>query len=59
VATGLIDEYLLMVHPVALGRGMALFAGLAEPVDLKLVEVIAFSAGAVAHVYRPAAERVD
>jgi dihydrofolate reductase len=49
-AEGLVDEYLLLVHPVALGEGMPLFGG---RVDLDLVAVEAFSGGAVAHTYRP------
>jgi len=52
-ATGLIDEFRLLVHPVALGRGLPLFSGLAAPLDLSLVSTAAFAAGAVAHVYRP------
>ena len=51
---GLIDEYRLLVHPVALGRGLSLFGALEKPVDLRLVSTISFSAGVVAHVYRPA-----
>jgi riboflavin biosynthesis pyrimidine reductase len=30
VASGLIDEYQLLVHPVALGHGLALFSDLAQ-----------------------------
>ena len=51
-AAGLVDEYRLMVHPVALGAGDALFGALAEPLDLSLVSATAFSGGAVALVYR-------
>ena len=50
-ATGLIDEYHLLTHPVALGKGKALFAALDKPVDLKLVDVKPFPSGAIAHVY--------
>jgi dihydrofolate reductase len=49
-AAQLVDEYQLLVHPVALGEGMPLFGG---RVDLELVGVEAFSGGAVAHTYRP------
>jgi dihydrofolate reductase len=52
--TGLIDEYLLMVHPVALGRGLPIFSELAAPLDLRLVELLQFPAGVVAKTYRPA-----
>lgn len=50
----LVDEYRLVVHPVALGRGLPLFSDLQEPLHLKLVSSTAFGAGAVAQVYRPA-----
>jgi dihydrofolate reductase len=54
VKTGLIDEYQLMVHPVALGQGLPLFSILAKPMDLKLISSQAFDTAAVAQVYRPA-----
>src|SRR6201988_2834855 len=34
---GLIDEYELVVHPRLAGHGPRLFAGLSEPLDLRLV----------------------
>jgi dihydrofolate reductase len=52
-ALGLIDEYQLIVHPVALGRGLPLFSALAAPLDLDLIATTRFASGAVAHVYRP------
>lgn len=54
VASGLIDEYQLMVHPVALGAGLPLFSQLAKPLDLMLVSATAFPGGTVAKIYRPA-----
>lgn len=54
IDTGLIDEYQLAVHPVALGAGLPIFTGLAKPLDLKLVEVKAFPGGIVAYNYLPA-----
>jgi dihydrofolate reductase len=45
---GLIDEYRLIVHPVALGDGAPLFGG---PIDLTLVDSTRFATGAVALVY--------
>ena len=53
-AAKLVDEFQLMVCPVALGSGVALFAGLPQPLDLQLVSVQSFSGGAMALVYRPA-----
>jgi len=52
----LVDEYRLAVQPVALGDGLALFAGLSAPFVLDLVEAQAYPDGAVLHIYRPAAE---
>lgn len=54
VAHGLVDQFMLGVHPVALGKGLPLFADLAAPLPLKLVNSRAFPGGAVAQIYRPA-----
>ena len=53
IATGLIDEYHLLVHPVALGRGLAIFADLATPLDLTLTASQRFPLGAIANAYQP------
>lgn len=53
VATGLVDEYWLAMHPVAAGQGAGLFEKLAQPLYLKLIETTAFSTGAMMHVYQP------
>lgn len=53
VATGLIDEYRLLVHPVALGAGLPLFPPAFRPQPLELVGSEAFPGGVVAQVYRP------
>ena len=53
VRHGLVDEYRLLIHPVALGRGLPLFAGLPKPLDLKLLSAASFEGGAIAHIYRP------
>jgi dihydrofolate reductase len=52
VATGLVDEYRLPVHPVALGSGVAIFGALPKPLDLKLIDVKIFKGGVAGHVYR-------
>lgn len=44
VQHALIDEYRLLVHPVALGRGLPLFAALPRSLDLRLVSTAAFAA---------------
>ena len=51
----LVDEYRLVVQPVALGDGLPLFAGLTANFALDLVEARAYADGSVLHVYRPAA----
>jgi dihydrofolate reductase len=57
VRLGLVDEYQLLVHPVARGQGLPLFSELPKPMVLQLVSATTFPAGAIAHVYRPAAAR--
>ena len=52
IATGLVDEYQLAVHPVALGSGLPIFNGLDLPIYLKSTEVKAFPKGIVVHTYR-------
>lgn len=56
VTTGLIDEYRLLIHPVAIGSGKPLFAKLTAPLRLRLQEARSFGNGVVAHVYVPSAE---
>jgi dihydrofolate reductase len=51
---GLIDEYNLVMHPIALGRGMPLFKDLSHPLDLKLVSTKTFASGSVGLTYLPA-----
>jgi len=52
-AAGLIDEYRLVVHPVALGKGLSLFGKLGKPLDLELHSTTIFRSGTAALVYRP------
>jgi dihydrofolate reductase len=54
VAQGLVDQFALLVLPVAIGQGRPLFSELAAPARLKLVSSTAFPGGAVAQVYRKA-----
>lgn len=54
VASGLVDEYQLGIHPVVLGQGKPLFSALHSPADLRLVSVTPFASGAMAVVYQPA-----
>jgi dihydrofolate reductase len=50
---GLIDEYRLVIHPVALGNGLPLFKDLARPLRVDLAEAKSFPDGTVIHVYQP------
>jgi len=52
---GLVDEYRLVINPVALGRGLPLFKDLPAPLRLCLVQATTYEHGAALHVYRPAA----
>lgn len=50
----LIDEYDLVIHPVALGSGIPLFQDLAGWRALKLVSIQALTTGAILATYHPA-----
>ncbi|HEU0222239.1 MAG TPA: dihydrofolate reductase family protein, partial [Paracoccaceae bacterium] len=54
VASGLVDEYRLLVHPVALGSGLPLFSALDRPLRLRLVSTARFACGTVANAFVPA-----
>ncbi len=51
---GLVDEYRLILQPVALGGGLPLFKDLTAPLRLELVDAQTYETGAALHVYRPA-----
>ncbi|WP_208029465.1 dihydrofolate reductase family protein [Rhabdothermincola sediminis] len=53
---GLIDEYEFIVQPVLAGHGPRLLDGLAQRIDLELVDRHVFRSGAVSLRYRPAPE---
>ena len=50
---GLIDEYRLVIEPVALGNGLPMFRDLPAALRLNLVEAKTFTTGTAAHVYQP------
>lgn len=54
LAAGLIDELHLLVHPIAVGKGLRLFDETADPIPLKLIESKAFTTGVLDLVYGPA-----
>ncbi len=51
-AAGLIDAYQFVVHPVVLGAGKTMFAGLKDSVRLKLTNSRAFKNGNVVLTYK-------
>lgn len=53
VASGLVDEYWLIVSPVAIGRGHGLFSQLAQPLPLELTDSTRFASGVCFQVLRP------
>jgi dihydrofolate reductase len=53
-ARGLVDEYRLMIHPVALGKGKRLFGDGPGKQDLKLADSKTFTNGIVLLVYERA-----
>jgi dihydrofolate reductase len=56
IAADLVDEYRLMVYPVAIGRGQAPFGHLARVLPMELLGTRTFSSGPVLVRYRPAAK---
>jgi dihydrofolate reductase len=59
LAAGLIDELHLLVHPIAVGTGMRLFAEGENPIPLRLISSETFSTGVLNLVYGPAASPAD
>jgi dihydrofolate reductase len=51
IATRLVDEYYLVIHPVVLGTGLPIFNGVATPLYPKLADVKAFPGGTTVHIY--------
>lgn len=53
---GLVDEYILWIHPLVLGSGKHLFADGIGPMNLKLVDTKTTGSGIVVLTYQPADE---
>jgi dihydrofolate reductase len=51
----LIDEWLLLIHPMVLGNGLQLFEE-STPMPLSLVESIPTTTGVIIATYRPSRE---
>ncbi len=49
----LVDELQLLVHPVIVGKGLALFQHIQDRVDLQLMKTKTFNCGAVLFYYKP------
>jgi dihydrofolate reductase len=54
LAAGLLDELRLLVHPIAVRKGMRLFDDGERPIPLRLLSSQAFSTGVLSLVYGPA-----
>lgn len=50
---GLVDEYVLVIHPVAFGGGLPMFRDLPHALRLELLEAQTFDNGTVLHIYGP------
>jgi dihydrofolate reductase len=50
-----IDEYQMIVDPVALGKGRTMFDGITEPLNLNLTKTRTFRNGKVYLCYEPMA----
>ncbi len=55
LATGLLDELHLLVHPIALRKGLKLFADADAPIPLELLSSQTFKTGVLHLVYGPSA----
>jgi dihydrofolate reductase len=51
IRLGLVDEYVLTVHPVTLGRGQRIFTG---KTSLELIDAKTYRSGVIRARYRPA-----
>jgi dihydrofolate reductase len=51
---GLIDEYQILLNPVAIGKGRTMFEGIRDKIVLKLVKTRTFGNGNVLLTYEPA-----
>ncbi len=54
LAAGLLDELHLLVHPIAVRKGMRLFDEGETPIPLKLISSETFTTGVLNLVYAPA-----
>lgn len=50
---GLIDTYMFMVDPIAIGKGTSIFKGMKRQLNLKLISSRQFKSGVVLNQYEP------
>ena len=55
-ARGLVDEYLLLIHPLVLGSGQRLFEQ-SPPTPLRLADAVTTTTGVIIATYEPATSR--
>jgi len=55
MAGDLIDEYMLLIHPLVLGSGRRLFRDGGTPATLRLTDSVTTTTGVVIATYQPAA----
>ena len=51
VKHGLVDEYRFSIHPVAIGKGISVFATTPHLIDLQLVSSTPYASGAIVNIY--------
>ena len=51
VKHGLVDEYRFSIHPVAIGKGISMFATTPHLIDLQLISSAPFPSGAIVNIY--------
>ena len=51
VQHGLVDEYRFSIHPVAIGKGISIFATAPHLIDLQLVSSTPYPSGAIVNIY--------
>lgn len=51
VKHGLVDEYRFAIHPVAIGKGISVFATAPHLIDLQLISSTSFASGAIVNIY--------
>jgi len=49
----LVDEYLIMIDPVAIGSGSPVFHNIKQPLNLKLTDIKTFKSGVILLTYSP------